>query len=98
MPVRLRPEQERRLIVDALTTVHPYGGRQRLLGTNPIAVAIPTPGDPLLIDLATSAASAGKLQAAARAGTLVPADWAIDEQGRPTTDPAAGLLGALSPL
>lgn len=86
------------LMSNALTTVHPYGGRQRLLGTNPIAVAIPTPGDPLLIDLATSAASAGKLQAAARAGTLVPADWAIDEQGRPTTDPAAGLRGALSPL
>jgi L-2-hydroxycarboxylate dehydrogenase (NAD+) len=86
------------LLSNALTTVHPYGGRQRLLGTNPIAVAIPTEGEPVLIDLATSAASAGKLQAAARAGRLVPSDWAIDPDGQPTTHPSAGLAGALSPL
>jgi L-2-hydroxycarboxylate dehydrogenase (NAD+) len=86
------------LMSHALTVVHPYGGTARLLGTNPMAVAIPTLGDPLLIDFSTSATSAGKLQAAERAGRAVPPEWAIDEAGLPTTDPAAGLRGALSPL
>ena len=86
------------LMSHALTVVHPYGGTARLLGTNPIAVAIPALGDPLLIDFSTSATSAGKLQAAERAGRSVPAEWAIDEAGLPTTDPAAALRGALSPM
>jgi LDH2 family malate/lactate/ureidoglycolate dehydrogenase len=86
------------LMSHALTVVHPHGGTARLLGTNPMAVAIPTLGDPLLIDFSTSATSAGKLQAAERAGRTVPAEWAIDQAGVPTTDPAAGLRGALSPM
>jgi L-2-hydroxycarboxylate dehydrogenase (NAD+) len=86
------------LMSHSLTTVHPYGGTARLLGTNPIAVAIPTLGDPLLIDLSTSATSAGKLQAAERTRTSVPLEWAIDEAGVPTSDPVAGLRGALSPM
>jgi hypothetical protein len=86
------------LMSHALTVVHPYGGTARLLGTNPMAVAIPTLGDPLLIDFSTSATSAGKLQAAERAGRSVPGEWAIDEAGLPTTDPVAGLRGALSPM
>lgn len=76
---------------------HPYGGRQPIVGTNPLACAIPTEGDPLLIDMSTSTSAIGKLMAAAREGKSIPADWAIDERGQPTIDPRAALRGALSP-
>jgi L-2-hydroxycarboxylate dehydrogenase (NAD+) len=77
---------------------HPYGGFQPILGTNPISVALPTDGDPLLIDLATSTVSTGKLSVAARAGESIPLGWAVDENGVPTSDPEAGRRGAVTPL
>jgi L-2-hydroxycarboxylate dehydrogenase (NAD+) len=79
-------------------SVHPYGGVQPLLGTNPIAAAIPTAGEPVLIDMSTSTTSMGRILAAARAAASIPEDWAVDAQGVPTTDPAAARQGALSPL
>jgi LDH2 family malate/lactate/ureidoglycolate dehydrogenase len=78
--------------------VHPYGGAEPLLGTNPISIAVPTTGDPVLLDMATSATSHGKLREAAAAGRPLPEGWAIDATGAPTTDPAAALRGALSPV
>jgi (2R)-3-sulfolactate dehydrogenase (NADP+) len=76
------------------------GGRRAMLGTNPIAFAAPAmPGDaPLVVDLALSVAARGKIVAAKAAGRQIPADWAVDADGRPTTDPATALNGTLSPI
>jgi L-2-hydroxycarboxylate dehydrogenase (NAD+) len=88
-------------MTNAARAVIPPGGAERMLGTNPIAVAFPA-GDtepPVVIDFATSAAAFGKIQIALRAGKPVPKGWIVDREGKPTTDPktmAAG--GALLPL
>ncbi|MFI5267184.1 MAG: Ldh family oxidoreductase, partial [Chloroflexota bacterium] len=78
--------------------VHPWGGLLPLVGSNPIATAIPTEGEPLLVDMSTGTAAMGKILEAIRTGEGIPSDWAVDEKGRPTTDPLAARRGALSPL
>lgn len=84
---------------NAGAAVAPWGGREPLFGTNPLAFAAPRQRDePLIIDLATSAAARVKVKAAAEAGRPIPADWAFDRDGRPTTDAAAALAGSLAPL
>jgi LDH2 family malate/lactate/ureidoglycolate dehydrogenase len=81
------------------TWIHPYGGIEPILGTNPIAIAIPTLDNPLLLDMATSATSRGKLVEAATEGQDLPLGWAIDASGAPTTDARAAIEGgALSPV
>ena len=80
---------------DAL--VHPWGGVEPLLGTNALAIGFPT-DPPVLLDMAMSVAARGKLVDAAKKGERIPEGWAIDREGRPTTDPAEGLKGALSPF
>ena len=75
------------------------GGTKPMMGTNPLAFAAPIPGRaPLVIDLALSQVARAKIVAAQKAGKPIPADWATDAAGKPTTDPAAGLAGALSPI
>lgn len=68
--------------------VAPFGGRERSLGTNPIAWAVPRPGGrpPILLDFATSAAAQGKLMVARAKREPVPHGWILDSQGRSTTD------------
>jgi L-2-hydroxycarboxylate dehydrogenase (NAD+) len=78
--------------------VHPWGGILPLVGSNPIATAIPTEGEPLLVDMSTGTAAMGKILEAIRTGEAIPDDWAVDERGLPTTDPLAARRGALSPL
>lgn len=80
---------------DAL--VHPWGGVEPLLGTNALAIGFPTE-PPVLLDMAMSVAARGKLVDAMKKGQNIPEDWAIDSEGRPTTDPEKGLKGALSPF
>src|SRR5512139_1822337 len=77
-----------------------WGGRKAMLGTNPLAFGAPLPGGaaPLVIDLAMSVAARGKIVAAEKAGKAIPADWAVDADGRPTTDPKAALAGTLLPI
>jgi len=77
-----------------------WGGRKAMLGTNPLAFAAPLPGDaaPLVIDLAMSVAARGKIVAAEKAGKPIPSDWAVDAQGKPTTDAKAALGGTLLPI
>jgi (2R)-3-sulfolactate dehydrogenase (NADP+) len=74
-----------------------YGGRTPRLGTNPIAFACPLPDGepPLVIDLALSQAARGKIVAAQQKGESIPEGWAVDAQGKPTTDPTAALGGAM---
>ena len=69
--------------------VAPFGGREARLGTNPISIAMPSDLEgPLYLDMATSAAAAGKIALSVARGTPVPPGWVIDKDGRPTTDPA----------
>lgn len=74
------------------------GGAEPLVGTNPIAIGLPTDGDPLVLDMATSAGTVARLRLAAQAGRPIPEGWAVDAEGNPTTDAAAGLKGMLLPM
>ncbi|MDR3513942.1 MAG: Ldh family oxidoreductase [Caulobacteraceae bacterium] len=75
-----------------------HGGARPMMGTNPLAFAAPLPGRaPLVIDLALSLVARSKIVAAQKTGQPIPADWANDAQGNPTTDAAAALAGALAP-
>lgn len=69
----------------------PTGGRDARFGTNPIAFAAPgAEGPPFLLDMATSTVALGRLMTAAWRGEPVPEGWALDADGRPTTDPQVG--------
>jgi LDH2 family malate/lactate/ureidoglycolate dehydrogenase len=74
--------------------VAPYGGIDRLMGTNPIAMAFPGEDDPLVIDIGTSSTSWGDVLLARAKGEPLPRGMAVDAQGRPTVDPGAALEGA----
>jgi (2R)-3-sulfolactate dehydrogenase (NADP+) len=79
--------------------IAPWGGRRPVFGTNPIGFAAPRAGKPpVVVDLALSQVARGKILSAAQQGEAVPADWTVDEHGRPTTDAAAALKGALQPI
>jgi len=95
---------ERDLIGWAMTNttklVAPLWGAERMLGTNPIAIAFPGLEEPaIVIDMATTAAAYGKIEIARRAGKPIPTGWAIDRAGATTTDPNAMIDGgAMLPL
>lgn len=75
-----------------------WGGRRPLFGTNPVAAVFPRhEAAPIVIDLSLSEVARGKLMLAAREGREIPLGWALDRDGQPTTDPRAGLDGAMCP-
>jgi (2R)-3-sulfolactate dehydrogenase (NADP+) len=75
------------------------GGRRPLFGTNPIAAVFPRRDGPALsIDLSLSEAARGKVMVAARRGEPIPLGWALDRDGRPTTDAKAALDGSMLPM
>ena len=77
----------------------PYGGREKMLGTNPFAVAIPVPGqEPLIIDMATSIVAKSKFKEYKEVGKDLPDGWALDEYGFPTNDPEEGMKGFVLPM
>jgi LDH2 family malate/lactate/ureidoglycolate dehydrogenase len=78
--------------------VAPFGGTRPALGTNPIAFGFPTAGDPLVIDMGTSAFMGTDLQFRARLGVPIPDGVALGPDGRPTTDAKAARRGALLPF
>jgi len=80
--------------------VAPLWGAERMLGTNPIAIAFPGKEEPpIVIDMATSATAYGKIEIARRRGEEIPEGWAIDQKGRGTTNPEAMIAGgAMLPL
>jgi LDH2 family malate/lactate/ureidoglycolate dehydrogenase len=84
--------------VAAPPMVAPLGGARAALGTNPIAFGFPMDGDPLVIDLGTSAFMGTDLQFRQRLGIPLPDGVAIDEYGCPTTDAGAARRGALLPF
>jgi len=69
--------------------VLPWGGREGRLGTNPIAYAVPTGGDPVVADFATSVAPEGKIRFYRNERKTVPDGWIVDRDGKPTNDPNA---------
>jgi LDH2 family malate/lactate/ureidoglycolate dehydrogenase len=74
------------------------GGAERLVGNNPLAIALPAAGrPPLVLDMALSASAMGKIRLAESAGKPIPEGWAVDADGRPTTDPATAIKGMLLP-
>jgi L-2-hydroxycarboxylate dehydrogenase (NAD+) len=80
--------------------VVPTFGRERMLGTNPVAVAAPTGDDrPFLCDVSTSTVAFGRIEHALRTGSPLDPGWAVDGRGRPTLDPAVVIAeGGLTPL
>lgn len=78
--------------------VHPFGGTEAMLGTNPIAIGIPTGEAPFVLDLATSLVSMGKIHNYAMRGESLLQGWAVDVNGNPTTDAEAAKSGAIAPF
>lgn len=77
-------------------SMSPTGGCEPFFGTNPIAASFPTArGWPVKIDLATSVVARGNIIAAQKRGEPIPEGWALDPQGRVTTDPSQALLGTV---
>jgi (2R)-3-sulfolactate dehydrogenase (NADP+) len=76
-----------------------WGGREPMMGTNPIAFAAPRAGaEPLIIDLALSKVARGKILAAKNAGEKIPDSWALNADGQPTDDPAEAMQGSMLPI
>ena len=75
----------------------PFGALGPILGTNPLAIASPAGSGkpPPSLDVATSVVAQGRIILAQRAGTEIPADWAIGPDGKPTQDPNQALAGAV---
>ena len=90
------------LTVIALTIsealVHPFGGRKAMIGTNPIAIGVPATPEPLVLDMATSLVSMGKIHDHANRDAPIPQGWALDADGNPTTDASAAKHGAIAPF
>jgi uncharacterized oxidoreductase len=81
--------------------VLPWGGTKPRLATNPLAYGVPTGGDPIVADFSTSVVPEGKVRVYRNQGKQLPPGWAVDADGRPTTDPNAFYgppRGSLLPL
>jgi (2R)-3-sulfolactate dehydrogenase (NADP+) len=79
--------------------IAPWGGAKAVFGTNPIAFSCPLPDKPpIVVDLSLSKVARGSILAAKQKGEKIPAGWALDAAGKPTTDPAAALAGTMLPL
>lgn len=67
--------------------VAPFGGKERMLGTNPFAVSIPTTNEPVIVDFATASIAEGKLRVARAAGAEIASGSVVDKDGNPSTNP-----------
>lgn len=77
----------------------PFGGKEKMLGTNPFAVVIPVPGsDPIIVDMATSVVAKSKFKQYKEQGKLLPDGWALDVNGLPTNNPDEGMKGLVQPM
>lgn len=87
------------LVGNAPAAMAPWGSTKPLFGTNPIAFAAPVEGArPIVVDISLSKVARGKIMAANQKGEPIPEGWALDKDGRPTTDPKAALAGTMVPL
>ena len=87
------------VFTNASPAMPPWGGRAEMFGTSPFGAAVPNPrGAPFVLDMAPSVAARGKIRKAAREGRSIPLGFALDADGRPTTDPEAALKGVVLPI
>ena len=87
------------LMANSPAAMAPWGGRRPIFGTDPIAFAAPIEnGEPVVIDVSLSKVARGRIMAAAQKGEAIPEGWALDADGRPTTDAKAALAGTMVPL
>jgi LDH2 family malate/lactate/ureidoglycolate dehydrogenase len=84
---------------NALPTMAPWGGLDKIIGINPLSVAIPGEEEGLLVlDFAFGATAHGKIRVYHQKGIPIPEGWAFDTNGRPTTDAEAALIGLIQPI
>jgi len=75
------------VVANTACCMAPFGGADKIMGTNPIIVGVPTGEEyPVIVDMATSNVAMGKVQAAAREGAQIPLGWGLTKEGKPTTD------------
>lgn len=87
------------MFVNTPFAIAPWGGSKAVFGTNPLAFACPLPGRaPLVVDLSVSKVARGNVAMAKQRGETIPEGWALDDHGRPTTDPDAALRGTMLPM
>jgi len=87
------------LTTNASPAMAPWGGREKVLGTNPWSIAAPAPdGRVVAVDIANTAVARGKIYLAKNRGEAIPGNWALTADGAPTTDPAEGVLGVILPM
>ena len=78
--------------------IAPWGSKEPFLGTSPIAIAVPTWEDPVILDMSPSVVAMGKVMLSAKLGVSIPEGWAIDEEGQPTTDAQKAAKGSVLPI
>jgi L-2-hydroxycarboxylate dehydrogenase (NAD+) len=84
---------------NALPTMAPWGGIDKLVGLNPIGIGIPAGEEaPLVLDFAFGATAHGRMQVYQQKGLPIPEGWAFDREGRPTTDIDEALAGLVQPI
>lgn len=84
---------------NALPTMAPWGGIDKIVGINPLAVAIPAEKEaPIVLDIAFGATAHGKIRVYRQKGHEIPEGWAFDAEGMPTTDAAAAMAGLIQPI
>lgn len=77
----------------------PWGGKEKLFGTNPFAIAIPAlDGEMIIFDMATSKVAKSKINLVKQKGERIPFDWALDANGNPTDDPLEAIKGVVLPM
>lgn len=84
---------------NALPTMAPWGGIDKIVGMNPIAIALPALNEPaIVLDMAFGATAHGKMRVYRQKGASIPEGWAFDKDGRPTTDVEEALAGLIQPV
>jgi LDH2 family malate/lactate/ureidoglycolate dehydrogenase len=84
---------------NASAQIAPTGGAEKILANNPWSIAVPAGKRfPVVLDMANSVVARGKIRQAAKEERPIPLEWAVDKNGRPTTDPKAALEGFLLPV
>jgi LDH2 family malate/lactate/ureidoglycolate dehydrogenase len=86
-------------MTNALPTMAPWGGIDKLVGMNPMAVAFPALKEkPFVLDIAFAASALGRMVVYKQKGLKLPPGWAFDKEGRPTVDPDEALAGIVAPI
>jgi LDH2 family malate/lactate/ureidoglycolate dehydrogenase len=84
---------------NAIPTMAPWGGTEKIVGINPLGIAFPAGEErPIVLDIAFGATAHGKIRVYHQKGHSIPEGWAFDADGNPTTDTAAALSGLIQPI